>query len=149
MIASEFDKYVIKEIKPMNAATILFMGYDLEKEYKINYNKIPNDNDETFETNNPVFGNEGNNLDKEGHLMYYYSEIGEKGCVLGLENKSNHLFKLKLTLKEMYNIDGDFNMKNYISSEILPNSKKVFNFRKKLEAEKPGFEFEQINKKEN
>ena len=149
-IASEFDKYVIKEIKPMNAATILFMGYDLSKKYEIDYDIISDGNEETFETNNPVFENEGNNLDEEGYLMYYYSEVGEnggKGCVLGLENKSNHLFKLKLTLKEMYNIDGDFNMKDNIEFEILPNSKKVFNFRKKLDAKDPKFDFEQINKK--
>ena len=51
------------------------------------------------------------------------------------------MFKLKLKLKELYDIDGDFNIKDNIEFEILPNSKKVFNLRIKPGAIDPGFEF--------
>ena len=146
LIASEFDNYVIKTINPINACTILIMDYDYNPK---NPKEIEEpqilDNNETYENIHPVFNNKGKKLDEKGHLINYYSETKDgKGFTIGLENKSNILYKLKLTLKEIYNIDGDFDMKDNFEFEILPNSKEVMNFRIKPNAKEPKFDFKEI-----
>ena len=118
------------------------MDYNLKNENEEpQYKILKNDEKETYENAHPVFDNKGENLDDRGYLISYSKIYEEKGFIIGLENRSNLLFKLKLKLKELYDIDGDFNIKDNIEFEILPNSKKVFNLRIKPGAKDPGFEF--------
>ena len=145
-IASEFDNSVIKNINSLNGTIILILDYEGKNEFKIDYEILPYNDERTYESTHPVFNNKGKNIDDEGYLISYYSKLSnDKGIVLGLENKSNTLFELKLNLKDAYGIDGDFNNKNNIKFSILPNSKKVFNLRIKQGAEDPPFYFEKIN----
>ena len=140
-IASEFDNSVIKEIKAINGTTILILDYG-KNEYDVNYEILPHDDIKTYENTHPVFNNKGENFDSDGNLISYYSKVpNDKGFTIGLENTSNIKYELKLKLNEIYNIDGDFKLKNNIDFEILPKSKKVFNLRIKPGAKDPRFEF--------
>ena len=140
-ISSEFDNSVIKEIKSLNATTILILDYG-KNEYDVNYEILSHDDVRTYDNTHPVFNNKGEKFDYEGNLISYYTKIpNDKGFTIGLENTSNLEFKLILELNGLYNCDGDFSMKNSINFEILPKSKKVFNLRIKPGAKAPRFEF--------
>ena len=152
-VASEFDYFVIKEVEAMNMATILVLDYFPKSQYDIeklkdekiepDY-KFVNDN-EIYENEHLIFNHQGEKLDKKGNLLIYYSQTYmNKGYTIGLENISDKSFRLNLKLKEVYDIDGDFSMKDNIEFIILPKSKKIFNLRIKPEAKEPSFEFEEI-----
>ena len=155
-IASEFDNFVIKEIKPMNAATILVLDYNPKSQYEIENSKeeeeeeldykFINDNEKaTYESEHPVFKNKGEKFDEDGDLLYFYSKtFNEKGYTIGLENKSEKYYRLNLNLKEVYAIDGDFNLKKNIEFIINPKSRKVFNLRIKHDAKDPRFDFNYV-----
>ena len=91
-IASEFDTFVIKEIKPMNVATILVMDYNPKSQYEIENSKEKEDAEEepdykfindnenaTYESEHPVFKNKGEKFDEDGDLVdksaYFNSRI--------------------------------------------------------------------------
>ena len=157
-IASEFDNFVIKEIKPMNIATILVLDYNPKSQYEIENSKEEEEEEEpdykfikdnenvTYESEHPVFKNKGEKFDEDGDLLYFYSKtFNDKGYIIGLENTSEKSYRLNLNLKEVYDIDGDFNMKNNnIEFIILPKSRKVFNLRIKHDAKDPRFDFNYV-----
>ena len=154
-IASEFDTFVIKEIQPMNVATILVLDYYPKSQYErenskdkeeeaLDY-KFINDENSTYESEHPVFKNKGEKFDEDGDLLYFYSKTAnEKGYTIGLENISQKSYRLNLNLKEVYNIDGDFNLKKNIEFIIPPKSRKVFNLRIRYDAKDPSFDFNYV-----
>ena len=145
-IASEFDNYIIKNINSLNGETILILDFEGKNEFQVDYEILPFNEKITYESTHPIFNNKGEKIDDKGYLISYYSKLSDnKGFTVGLENKSNILFELKLNMKEIYDIDGDFNDKDYIKFKILPNSKKVFNLRIKQGSKDPGFDFKKLN----
>ena len=136
-IANEKDTSVIKEIKPNKVETVLIMGYSILSKYEISYEILKSDEE------NPIFKTEGESIDEEERLFSYAEETDdETGFTIGLENKSNLEFKLKLVLEGLFSIDPKFKGKDNFGFTITPKSKKVFNVRNKEGDEDPSFNFE-------
>ena len=131
-IASEFDNSVIKKIEPGKYTTILIFEYIKKKKYKMTYKILNNDDLSTYETINPVFENNPIKLDEEGNLISsYLNKDNGRGLCLGLENKANKEFNLKLKITGGYCTDIEFNGKEEFYFKILAKSKKIFNIRVK------------------
>ena len=136
-IANEKDTSVIKEIKANKAQTVIIMGYSILSKYEISYEILKSDEE------NPIFKTEGESIDEEGRLFSYAEETDdETGFTIGLENKSNLEFKLKLVLEGLFSIDPQFKGKDNFEFKIAPKSKKIFNVRNKDGDEEPSFNFE-------
>ena len=138
-IATESDTSVIKEIKPKDIETVLIMGYTISSNYQISSDILKSDE---F---HPIFKTKGESIDKEGRL-YSYSEENddESGYIIGLENKTNLKFKLKVILEGLISIDSQYKGKDNFEFEIYPKSKKVFMTKYKEGDEDPSFDFKMI-----
>ena len=96
------------------------------------YKILNNDDLSTYETINPVFENNPIKLDEEGNLISsYLNKDNGRGLCLGLENKANKEFNLKLKITGGYCTDIEFNGKEEFYFKILAKSKKIFNIRVK------------------
>ena len=142
-IASEFDMGVIKKVESGNYTTILIWEYIKKKVYQMSYKILNLDDLSTYESIHPVFKIEPTKIDKDGNLLNHYLKIENgRGYTIGLENKADKEYDLKLKLIGAYNIDVEFNGKEDLEFKILPNSKKVFNIRIKPGYEECSFEFD-------
>ena len=136
-IATESDTSVIKEIKPKDIQTVLIMGYAITSEYQISYEILKSDE------LHPIFKTEGESIDEEGRLLSYAEENDdESGYTIGLENKSNMQYKLRLILEGLISIDPQYKGKDKFEIVISPKSKKVFITKFKEGDEDPSFQFE-------
>ena len=129
-IASEYDTSVIKEIKPKSEQTVLIMGYSILSRFKVNYDILHSNDKRTYENTHPVFKTEKEPIDEEGRLYSYFLKYDDdNGFTIGIDNISGIVFRLKLILDGLYNIDPEFEGKSEFQFEILSKSKRVFNFR--------------------
>ena len=115
------------------------MGYTISSNYQISSDILKSDE---F---HPIFKTKGESIDKEGRL-YSYSEENddESGYIIGLENKTNLKFKLKVILEGLISIDSQYKGKDNFEIEIYPKSKKVFMTKYKEGDEDPSFDFKMI-----
>ena len=140
--ATENDKIVIKEIKPGDAKTISIMKYTLSSLFSLSYSILPASDERTTENTNPVFDEEGEQIDENGYLFQYVKEVeGGDGYTVGLENTSEYKIKLKLVLEGMTILDAEFSGKDSALFTSMPKSKKVFNLKIKPKADDLTFEF--------
>ena len=134
---------VIKKVESGNYTTILIWEYIKKKVYQMSYKILNLDDLSTYESIHPVFKIEPTKIDKDGNLLNHYLKIENgRGYTIGLENKADKEYDLKLKLIGAYNIDVEFNGKEDLEFKILPNSKKVFNIRIKPGYEECSFEFD-------
>ena len=148
-IACEFDTSVIKEVKSINATTILIMEYSninkIKDKYGIEYEILSKDDKRTYENTHPVFNTKGEEFDDKGNLMSYYLSVDDdKGYSIGLDNISNNEYNLKLILDGVYDIDSGYIGKDNIDFKILPKEKRVFNVRFKHSFQDASFDFKEI-----
>ena len=96
----------------------------------------------TTENNNPVFEEEGEQIDEQGYLFQYIKEVdGGDGYTVGLENTSDSKIKLKLVLKAMTILDSEFKGKDSAQFISMPKSKEIFNLKIKPYTDNLTFEF--------
>ena len=140
--ATENDTQVIKEIKSGSAKTISIMKYNISSMFSLSYSILSADDERTTENSNPVFDEEGEQIDENGYLFQYVKEVeGGDGYTIGLENTSDYKIKLKLVLEGMTILDSEFRGKETAEFISMPKSKKVFNLKIKPDAEGLSFEF--------
>ena len=119
--ATENDSSIIKEVKSGSACTFSILKYTLSSMFSLCYTVLSSDDQRTTENTNPVFNEEGEQIDENGNLYQYILEVDNgNGYTIGLENKSEKYYRLNLNLKEVYAIDGDFNLKKNIEFIINP-----------------------------
>ena len=141
-IATENDVQVIKEIKSGSVKVVSIMKYSLSSMFSLSYAVLSSDDVRTTETINPVFEEEGEQIDEQGYLFQYVKEVdGGDGYTVGLENTSNYKIKLKLVLEGMTILDSEFKGKDSAQFMSMPRSKKVFNLKIKPDADDLTFEF--------
>jgi len=141
-IATENDVQVIKEIKSGSVKVVSIMKYSLSSMFSLSYAVLSSDDVRTTETINPVFEEEGEQIDEQGYLFQYVKEVdGGDGYTVGLENTSNYKIKLKLVLEGMTILDSEFKGKDSAEFMSMPRSKKVFNLKIKPDADDLTFEF--------
>ena len=141
-IGTENDSLVIKEIKSGSAATFSIMKYSLSSMFTLRYTILSSEDKKESENNNPVFDEEGEQIDENGYLFQYILEVDDgNGYVIGLENTSQYKIKLKLVLEGLTDIDVEFKGKLHPVFYIMPKSKRVFNLRVQPDAEELSFEF--------
>ena len=145
--ASEFDSSVIKELapegKPGYSKTILIMDYSNKEKYLMIYDPLPENDSRTYENDHSIFKKKPIQEDKERNLYIYCLKVNNgKGYILGLENKSDKEYNLKLKLEGAICIDAEFKGKSNPGFKILPKTKKVFNIRIKDDAKEYIFKFE-------
>ena len=141
-IATENDVQVIKELKSGSVKVISIMKYSLSSMFSLSYAVLSSDDVRTTENNNPVFDEEGEQIDEHGYLFQYVKEVdGGDGYTVGLENTSDYKIKLKLVLEGMTILDSEFKGKDSAQFISMPKSKKVFNLKIKPDADDLTFEF--------
>ena len=141
-IATENDVQVIKEIKSGSVKVVSIMKYSLSSMFSLSYAVLSSDDVRTTETINPVFEEEGEQIDEQGYLFQYVKEVdGGDGYTVGLENTSDYKIKLKLVLEGMTILDSEFKGKDSAQFMSMPRSKKVFNLKIKPDADDLTFEF--------
>jgi hypothetical protein len=138
--ATENDTQVIKELKSGSFKVISIMKYSVSAMFSLSYAILSSDDERTTENNNPVFDEEGEQIDENGYLFQYVKEV-DSGYTIGLENTSNFKIKLKLILEGMTILDSEFKGKDSAEFTSLPKSKKVFNLKINPDAEGLTFEF--------
>ena len=110
--------------------------------FRLSYAVLSSDDVRTTENNNPVFDEEGEQIDEHGYLFQYVKEVdGGDGYTVGLENTSDYKIKLKLVLEGMTILDSEFKGKDSAQFISMPKSKKVFNLKIKPDADDLTFEF--------
>ena len=140
--ATENDTQVIKELKTGSAKTISIMKYTLSSMFSLSYSILSADDERTTENSNPVFEEEGEQIDENGYLFQYVKEVEDSnGYTIGLENTSDYKIKLKLILEGMTILDSEFQGKDSAQFISMPKSKKVFNLKIKPDADGLSFEF--------
>ena len=141
-IATEKDLSAIKTIKPGSATTFSILKYSISSLFTLSYSVLSPDDNRTNESINPVFNEEGEQIDENGYLFQYLLENDDgSGYTLGLENVSKYRIKLKLILEGLSVIDGDCKGQANPVFESQPNSKKVFNLKSDPKSEGLSFEF--------
>ena len=117
------------------------MKYSLSSIFSLKYTIVSSE-DKKVNTQNKVFEEEGEQIDDNGYLYQYILEVSDcKGYIIGLENTSNHKFKLKLILEGLTDVDAEFKGQLNPVFDSMPYSKRVFNLRVKPNAEDLSFEF--------
>ena len=140
--ATENDTQVIKELKSGGVKTISIMKYSLSSMFSLSYAVLSSEDERTTENDNPVFDEEGEQIDENGYLFQYVKEVdGGDGYTVGLENTSDYKIKLKLILEGMTILDSEFKGKENATFISMPKSKKVFNLKIKPDADGLSFEF--------
>ena len=140
--ATENDSSVIKEVKSGSAVTFSIMKYTISSMFSLAYSVLNKDDQRTTENTNPVFDEEGEQIDENGNLYLYILEVNNgNGYTIGLENTSGYKMKLKLVLEGLTCVDAEFKGQANPVFECLPNSKKVFNLRVDPNANDLSFEF--------
>ena len=140
--ATENDTSVIKEIKPASAITLSVLKYSLSSMFSLCYTVLSSDDKSTNEDANPVFDEEGEQIDENGNLYQYILEVNNgNGYTIGLENTSQYRIKLKLILEGLTDVDAEFKGQANPVFESLPKSKKVFNLKVNPDAKDLSFEF--------
>ena len=110
--------------------------------FSLCYTVLSSDDERTTENTNPVFDEEGEQIDENGNLVQYILEVDNgNGYTIGLENTSGYKIKLQLVLEGLTCVDSEFKGKANPVFESLPKSKKVFNLKVKPNAEDLSFEF--------
>jgi hypothetical protein len=139
--ATENDSSVIKEAKSGSACTISVLKYTLSSMFSLSYTVLSSDDERTNENTNPVFDEEGEQIDENGNLYQYILEVDNgNGYTIGLENTSAYKIKLKLILEGLTNVDSEFKGQANPVFESLPKSKRVFNLKVKPNANDLSFE---------
>ena len=135
-VGSENDTAVIKPLSIGQTVSFCIMKYTLSSLFSLNYtvtkNSNSNNNNKNNDNieNNPVFEEEGEQIDEAGYLYQYILSIDDgKGFTIGLENTSEKDFKLSLTLTGVEEIDPEFKGQTKPIFIIKGNSKRVFNVR--------------------
>ena len=140
--ATENDSSVIKEVKSGSAATFSIMKYSVSSMFSLAYTVLSNDDQRTTENTNPVFDEEGEQIDENGNLYQYILEVNNgNGYTIGLENTSQYKIKLKLILEGLTIVDSEFKGQKNPVFESLPKSKRVFNLKVIPDADDLSFEF--------
>ena len=140
--ATENDSSVIKEVKSGSAATFSIMKYTLSSMFSLSYSVLSQDDQRTTENTNPVFDEEGEQIDENGNLYQYILEVNNgNGYTIGLENTSQYKIKLQLILEGLTCVDAEFKGKKNPVFESLSKSKKVFNLKVNPDANDLSFEF--------
>lgn len=153
--ASENETKVIKQLPPKSMTCVIILKYSnssifscsstiqasTEKEAKaeesknninININNnIPKTNNNYNNNVHPVFNMEGEPIDDDGYLVQYLMELGNESYVVGLENKSNYGFKLRINLEGLDIIDENYQGNSKPIFTINPLEKKIFNIKVK------------------
>ena len=153
--ASENETKVIKQLPPKSMTCVIILKYSnssifscsstiqasTEKEAKaeesknninININNnIPKTNNNYNNNVHPVFNMEGEPIDDDGYLVQYLMELGNESYVIGLENKSNYGFKLRINLEGLDIVDGNYQGNSKPIFTINPLEKKIFNIKVK------------------
>ena len=141
-IATENDTQVIKEIKSGSAKTISIMKYTLSSMFSLSYSILSANDERTTENSNPVFEEEGEQIDEDGYLFQFVKEVEDgNGYTVGLENTSDYKINLKLILEGMTILDSEFRGKETAEFTSMPKSKKVFNLKINPDADGLSFEF--------
>ena len=141
-IATENDSSVIKEVKSGSAVTLSIMKYSVSSMFSLCYTVLSSDDKRTTENTNPVFDEEGEQIDENGNLYQYILEVNNgNGYIIGLENTSQYKIKLKLILEGLTDVDAEFKGQKNPVFESLPKSKRVFNLKVNQDAEDLSFEF--------
>ena len=110
--------------------------------FSLSYSILSADDERTTENSNPVFEEEGEQIDENGYLFQYVKEVEDSnGYTIGLENTSDYKIKLKLILEGMTILDSEFQGKDSAQFISMPKSKKVFNLKIKPDADGLSFEF--------
>jgi len=140
--ATENDSSVIKEVKSGSAVTFSILKYSLSSMFSLLYTVLSNDDERTTENTNPVFDEEGEQIDENGNLYQYILEVNNgNGYTIGLENTSQYKIKLRLILEGLTIVDNEFKGQSNPVFESLPKSKKVFNLKVNPTATDLSFEF--------
>jgi hypothetical protein len=140
--ATENDSSVIKEAKSGSACTISVLKYTLSSMFSLSYTVLSSDDERTNENTNPVFDEEGEQIDENGNLYQYILEVDNgNGYTIGLENTSAYKIKLKLILEGLTDVDPEFKGQTNPVFESLPKSKRVFNLKVNPNANDLSFEF--------
>ena len=140
--ATENDSSVIKEVKSGSACTFSVLKYTLSSMFSLCYTVLSSDDQRTNENTNPVFDEEGEQIDENGNLYQYILEVNNgNGYTIGLENTSGYKIKLKLILEGLTDVDPEFKGQANPVFESLPKSKRVFNLKVKPNATDLSFEF--------
>ena len=122
---------------------ILVLGYSKLSKFEINYHILSKKDKRTYENTHPIFDTDEEQIDEKGHLFSYILKVeDDKGYIVGLENRSNIKYKLRLKLEGLSDIDAVFIGKKNPEFEISPNSKKVFNLLINFESDVCSFDFE-------
>ena len=141
-VASENDLSVIKEVKPGSVTTLSIMKYSISSLFSLSYSILDEDDDRTNESINPVFNEEGEQIDENGYLFQYLMENDDgEGYTVGLENVSGYRIKLKLVLEGLKAVDAEYRGQANPVFESQPKSKKVFNLKIDPRADGLSFEF--------
>ena len=110
--------------------------------FSLSYTVLSSDDERTNENTNPVFDEEGEQIDENGNLYQYILEVDNgNGYTIGLENTSAYKIKLKLILEGLTDVDSEFKGQANPVFESLPKSKRVFNLKVKPNANDLSFEF--------
>jgi hypothetical protein len=142
-VATEFDSSVIKEIESGFTKSILILGYSKLSKFEINYHILSKNDERTYENTHSIFETDGEQIDEKGHLFSYILKVeNDKGYIVGLENRSNINYKLRLKLEGLNDIDVEFIGNKNPEFEMPPNSKKVFNLLINYESDICSFDFE-------
>ena len=98
-VATENDTQVIKELNSGSVKTISIMKYKIASMFSLSYEVMELNDERTYENDNPVFDEEGEQLDENGYLFQYVKELDNgDGYIIGIENTSDFKIKLKLIL---------------------------------------------------
>ena len=81
--------------------------------------------------NNPVFLEEGEEIDEDGYLLQYLLAGSNNSYVIGLENTSNYRIKLSLILEGLDILDSAYKGQAKPIFTIIAKEKKVFNVKVK------------------
>ena len=79
--------------------------------------------------NNPVFREEGEEIDDDGYLVQYLLQGNKNSYVIGLENNGNYNYKLCIILEGLDILDNAYKGQTKPSFVIKARERKVFNVR--------------------
>ena len=118
------------------------MKYTLSSMFSLSYSILSANDERTTENSNPVFEEEGEQIDEDGYLFQFVKEVEDgNGYTVGLENTSDYKINLKLILEGMTILDSEFKGKETAEFTSMPKSKKVFNLKINPDADGLSFEF--------
>ena len=141
-VATENDTQVIKELNSGSFKTISIMKYKIASMFSLSYEVMELNDERTYENDNPVFDEEGEQLDENGYLFQYVKELDNgDGYIIGIENTSDFKIKLKLILDGLIILDNEFKGQREASFTSMKKSKKVFNLKVDPKADGLTFEF--------